>query len=186
MLYTAGEPGSRGHAEPATRRSGSRPCAPKRWPRSAPRHRRPTTNCAAAPAPPGRARGRTGGGSDRGAARGRGEAGAGVPDELGCALTLTRRSAENLADRALRLADLPGTAGALALGWIDMPKALTVIDGVAALDPGAARAVEDHVLAKAPRQTTGELRAAVRRAGFPTDPTAARPRREEAEKDPRS
>ncbi|HKB31201.1 MAG TPA: hypothetical protein VKD26_10235, partial [Streptosporangiaceae bacterium] len=128
---------------------------------------------------------RTGGGSDRGAARGPGEAGDGVPDELACALTLTRRSAENLADRALRLADLPGTAAALALGWIDMPKALTVIDGVAALDPGAARAVEDHVLAKAPRQTTGELRAAVRRAVFATDPTAARRRREVAEKDAR-
>ena len=108
-----------------------------------------------------------------------------VADELACALTLTRRSAENLADRAAALAELPGTAAALRLGRIDTPKALTVIDGVAGLEPSLARAVEDKVLARAPGQTTGELRAAVRRAVMAADPAAASRRRENAEKDAR-
>ncbi len=124
--------------------------------------------------------------------RGRaGRGGGGVPafdwvaDELACALTLTRWSAENLAGRALRLADLPATAAALALGSIDMPKALAIMDGVAGLERGLARAVEDMVLVKAPGETAGELRAAVRRAVLAADPAAARVRRETAEKDAR-
>ncbi len=108
-----------------------------------------------------------------------------VADELACALTLTRRGAENLADRARSLADLPATAAGLRLGRIDMPKALAIIDGVAGLEPGLARAVEDMVLVKAPGETAGELRAAVRRAVLAADPAAARVRRETAEKDAR-
>ena len=108
-----------------------------------------------------------------------------VAAELACALTLTRRSAENLADRAAQLTGLPATAAALRLGRIDMPRALTVIDGVAGLGPRLARAVEDRVLASAPGQTTGELRAAVRRAVMAADPAAAARRRENAEKDAR-
>jgi len=108
-----------------------------------------------------------------------------VTDELACALTLTRRSAENLAERAAQLAALPATAAALRLGRVDMPKALTVIDGVAGLAPLLARAVEDKVLARAPGQTNGELRAAVRRAVLAADPAADGRRRQEAEKDAR-
>jgi hypothetical protein len=108
-----------------------------------------------------------------------------VADELACALTLTRRSAENLADSATSLAKLPATAKELRLGRIDVPKALTVIDGVAGLDQDLARAVEDNVLAKAHRQTTGELRAAVRRAVLAADPAAARQRRAAAERNAR-
>ena len=66
-----------------------------------------------------------------------------------------------------------------------MPKALAIIDGVAGLEPGLARAVEDMVLVKAPGETAGELRAAVRRAVLAADPAAARVRRETAEKDAR-
>ena len=105
-----------------------------------------------------------------------------VADELACALTLTRRSAGNMADRAAALADLPATAAALRLGRIDVPKALTVIDGVAGLEPSLGRAVEDIVLGKAPGQTTGELRAAVRRAVLAADPAVATRRRQDAEK----
>ena len=107
-----------------------------------------------------------------------------MADELACALTLTRRGAENLADRAARLAGCRDRGGA-ALGRIDVPKALAIIDGVAGPDPGVAHAVEDKVLAKAPGQTTGELRAAVRRAVLAADPPPARRRREEAQKDAR-
>jgi hypothetical protein len=66
-----------------------------------------------------------------------------------------------------------------------MPKALTVIDGVAGLDQDLARAVADTVLGRAPRQTTGELRAAMRRAVLAADPAAAQQRRAAAAKDAR-
>jgi hypothetical protein len=108
-----------------------------------------------------------------------------VADELACALTLTRRSAENLAGRAAWLSDLPSTAAALRCGQIDVPKALTIIDGVAGIAEDVALAVEDKVLPTAPRQTTGELRAAVRRAVFAADPAAASRQRENAEKSAR-
>ncbi len=125
-------------------------------------------------------------GGDGPAVRGPGyQPGDDVADELACALTLTRRGADNLAERAARLAALPATGAALRLGRIDVPKALAVIDGVAGLAPPLARAVEDKVLARAPGQTPGELRAAVRRAVAAADPRAASRRRREAEKDAR-
>src|SRR6266540_4036584 len=93
--------------------------------------------------------------------------------ELGCALTLTQRGAERLTDTALALRDLPATAAALAAGRIDMAKALVVLDGVTGLDRGLRPVVEAHVLGQAPGQTTGELRAAVRRAVLAVDPAAA-------------
>ena len=105
--------------------------------------------------------------------------------ELACALALTRRGADVLVDRALRLAELPGTAAALRLGRIDVPKTLAITDGVAGLDSRLGRAVEDLVLAKAATQTTGELRAAVRHAVMAADPAGAQARRENAEKDAR-
>src|SRR6266536_3294566 len=105
--------------------------------------------------------------------------------ELGCALTLTQRGAERLTDTALALRDLPATAAALAAGRIDMAKALVVLDGVTGLDRGLRPVVEAHVLGQAPGQTTGELRAAVRRAVLAVDPAAAQRRREQAQKDAR-
>jgi hypothetical protein len=108
-----------------------------------------------------------------------------VAGELACALRLTRRGADGLVGRALQLAGQPATAAALRQGQIDMPKMLTIADGVAALDPRVARLVEDMVVAKAATQTNGELRAAVRRAVFAADPAAAQVRRESAEKNAR-
>src|SRR6266536_2989677 len=89
---------------------------------------------------------------------------ASVTDELACALTLTGRGADALVDRAVGLRALSATGAALARSRIDMPKALTIIDGVTGLDRQLALAVEEKVLPNAPVQTTGELRAAVRRA----------------------
>jgi hypothetical protein len=113
------------------------------------------------------------------------EAGRYAAAEVAAALTLTRTAADNLVGRALSLQELPGTAGALAAGQIDMPKALVITDGVACLDAGLARAVEHEVLAAAPRQTTGQLRAAVARAALAADPAAAEMRRSRAEKQAR-
>jgi len=105
--------------------------------------------------------------------------------ELGCALTMTRRSAERLADTALALRDLPGTAAALAAGRIDMPRALVILDRTTGVERHLIQRVEARVLEKAPGQTTGELRAAVRLAVLAVDPAAALRRRERAEKEAR-
>jgi len=113
------------------------------------------------------------------------EAGRYAAAEVAAALTLTRTAADNLVGRALSLQELPATAAALAAGRIDMPKALVITDGVACLDARLARAVEHEVLAAAPRQTTGQLRAAVARAALAADPAAAEKRRAQAEKQAR-
>ena len=102
--------------------------------------------------------------------------------EVAAALTLTRSAADCLVARALVLRGLAGTAGALAAGRIDMPRALVITNGVAGLAEELARAVEAEVLDKAPVQTTAELRRAVVRAVMAADPAAADLRREEAEK----
>ncbi len=113
------------------------------------------------------------------------EAGRYAAAEVAAALTLTRYSAENLVERALALADLPATFGALARGEIDVPKALVILAGVSSLDGELARRVEDQVLSKAPAQTTGELRKAVARAVIAADPAAADRRCEQAQKSAR-
>src|SRR6266487_1193137 len=105
--------------------------------------------------------------------------------ELGCALTMTRRSAERLADTALALRDLPGTAAALAAGRIDMPRALVILDHTTGVERHLIQRVEARVLEKAPVQITGELRAAVRLAVLALHPAAALRRRERAEKEAR-
>lgn len=108
-----------------------------------------------------------------------------VGDELAVALTLTTRSADALLDLACGLARLPLTRAALADGQIDRAKALVITDGVSGLSDAHAAAVESAVIGRAPGQTTGQLRAATRRAVFAVDPAAAERRREEARKDAR-
>ncbi|MGE5292303.1 MAG: DUF222 domain-containing protein [Micromonosporaceae bacterium] len=109
----------------------------------------------------------------------------GVTDELACALVLTCRGADGLVDRAVAIRHLPKTAAALAQGLIDMPKALVIADGLAGLDRHLAQVVEARLVEDAPAKTTGELRAAVRRAVLAADPEAALARREQAQKDAR-
>jgi len=108
-----------------------------------------------------------------------------VDSELAAALTLTGRSAGRLLELAAGLARLPGTSAALAAGQIDWPRAAVIADEVASLDKAGAAAVEAKILAGAPRQTTGQLRAAVRRAVLAIDPAAAIRRREKAQQDAR-
>ena len=105
-----------------------------------------------------------------------------LDEEIAAALTLTGRAASRLTGLAAGLARLPGTAAALREGWIDGPRAVVVADETAALDDAAALAVEERVLAKAPEQTTGQLRAACRRAVLAADPQAGIRRRQKAEK----
>lgn len=108
-----------------------------------------------------------------------------LPDELATALTLTLRSASRLLDVASGLARLRRTADALARGRIDYPKTLVIIDELTGLDDASAAAIEDKIVDAAPGQTTGQLRAALRRAVLQANPAVAGRRRKQAERDAR-
>ena len=108
-----------------------------------------------------------------------------VGDEIAPPLTLTMRGADLLLSFATRLEALPLTRSALAAGEIDRAKAQVIVDEVTGLDPAHAAAVEAAVIGQAPGQTTGQLRAATRRAVLAADPGAARRRREAAQREAR-
>jgi len=108
-----------------------------------------------------------------------------IGDEIAAALTLTARAADGLLDLASALRRLPATRAALAAGRIDRYKAAVIADEVTGLSGEHAAAVEQQVLGHAPGQTTGQLRAATRRAVLTADPAAARERKEQAQRDAR-
>ena len=108
-----------------------------------------------------------------------------VDDEVAVALTLTRRSGGRLVELALALDRLPRTRAALAAGLIDERRAEVIAEELAGLDDEHAAAVEALIIGKAPRLTSGQLRALVRRAVLSADPAAARRRKEKALKDAR-
>jgi hypothetical protein len=68
---------------------------------------------------------------------------------------------------------------------IDCYRAAVIADEVTGLNAEHAAAVEQQVLDHAPAQTTGQLRAATRRAVLTADPAAARERKEQAQRDAR-
>jgi hypothetical protein len=106
-------------------------------------------------------------------------------DEIAAALTLTGRAGDRVLDLAVALRRLPRTSQALAAGDIDLPRVLVIVDEVTGLDDEHAAAVEQFVADSAPGQTTGQLRAATRRAVMAADPSAARRRKERAQQDAR-
>jgi len=106
-------------------------------------------------------------------------------DEVGLALTLTRRSAGAQLDLALALAARPATAVMLEAGQIDLTRVRVIMDGLTGLTAEHAAAVEAAVLPEAPAMTSGQLRAAVAGAVLAADPDAARRDREERLKDAR-
>ena len=108
-----------------------------------------------------------------------------VDDELAVSLTLTARSADALLEFACGLARLPVTRAALAAGEIDRAKALVITEEVGCLDDAHAAAVEAAIIGRAPRQTTGRLRAATKRAVLGVDPAAVRKRRDRAQQEAR-
>jgi hypothetical protein len=96
-----------------------------------------------------------------------------VHDEIAEALTLTATSADDLIRFATDLRGrLPGTFAALAAGDIDYAKARTVWHGTAQVSDAVAAAIEERVLPKAPHQTTGQIRAKIRRLVKRLDPDA--------------
>ena len=106
-------------------------------------------------------------------------------DEIAAALTLTGRAADQVLSLAVALRRLPLTSRALTAGDIDLPRAMVIADEVTALDNEHAAAVEQAIIGKAAGQTTGQLRAATRRAVVSSDPRAARKRKERALQDAR-
>ena len=101
-------------------------------------------------------------------------------DEIAAALTLTSRAADGVLDLAIALQRLPATRAALAAGAIDLPRAKVIADEVTGLTDEHAAAVDQAIARSAPGQTTGQLRAAARRAVIAADPAAARRRKEQA------
>jgi hypothetical protein len=98
-------------------------------------------------------------------------------------LTMSQYGASAWADLAVELSwRLPGTGAALEAGVIDLARARLIAEATAPLGDEAARAVEERVLPAAGDQTTGMLRAALRRAVIAADPQGAEERRKDAER----
>ena len=106
--------------------------------------------------------------------------------QVSLALTMSQASASWWSDLAVTLTwRLLATGAALRSGQIDLGRARLIADATAALDEETARSVEAKVLPAAGDKTTGQLRAALRRAVIAADPQGAERRREEAERQAR-
>jgi hypothetical protein len=105
--------------------------------------------------------------------------------EIAALLTLTGRGAGRVLDLAIALRRLPLTAKALEAGVIDLHRVAVIADETTGLDDDHVAAVEQHILVRAPGQTTSQVRAAARRAVLATDPRAARKRQEHAQREAR-
>ena len=109
-----------------------------------------------------------------------------VTDEIAAALTLTGRSASRLLTIASGLARNPDVHTALKSAGIDWPKACVFADELAVVDDNAlAAGIAGRYLGRAGAGgwTTGQLRAALRRAVLAADPGAADRRRADARAD---
>jgi Domain of unknown function (DUF222) len=125
----------------------------------------------------------SGGGGDRGIPVGSGKF---CADELAVALGISRWPAERMLALAHDLATrLPLTARALHEGVIDVYKAQIIAEATRVLDDAAAAAAEAAILGGIEGKTPGQIRAAAGRAVLHADPSAARKRREQAQKDAR-
>jgi len=102
--------------------------------------------------------------------------------QVSLALTMSQTGAEWWTDLAVNLQwRLAATGSALRAGTIDLSRAKAIADATSVLDDKAAQTAEAKVLPKAGEQTTGQLRASLRRAVIAADPEGAERRREEAE-----
>jgi Domain of unknown function (DUF222) len=101
--------------------------------------------------------------------------------ELGAALGISVRDAEQMLDLAWHLeVNLPGTSAAFRAGILNRDKAQLIAWATAVLDPAEARAAEAMVLDRAGSLTPAALRAAIQRAVMEVNPGKARKRREQA------
>jgi Domain of unknown function (DUF222) len=100
--------------------------------------------------------------------------------EIAMAMTWTARRASGQLWLADQLVDrLPAVFAALDAGDIDVPKATVFADETMLLDPSLARRVAGELLGEAPRLTTGQLAARLRKAVLAADADAVRKRAKE-------
>jgi len=99
-----------------------------------------------------------------------------ICDEVAAALTLTANAADDLIDFAVALKErLPRVAAALRAGDLDYCKARTIWHSTVLLDEALTSRIEEKALTRASAQTTGEIRAKIRRLVRRLDPGAAEP-----------
>ncbi|MEE8405761.1 MAG: DUF222 domain-containing protein [Acidimicrobiia bacterium] len=102
-------------------------------------------------------------------------------DEIRAALTMTRRAAESRLSEASDLVErLPRVWEMLDQGLIDWPRARVIIHGTEHLPESNARTIVDEIAGRAPRLTTGQLRAWIRKLCIQTDPEESKKRYEHA------
>ena len=94
--------------------------------------------------------------------------------EVRAQLRLTRRSADTTVELALVLVSrLPALHEAFLEGKVDVARVRILVQGTEHLDDQAAQRVIDQVLPEAPRLTTGQLAARLRRLCLEADPDDA-------------
>ncbi len=109
-----------------------------------------------------------------------------APDEIGLALRISRGAAMNRLRQASQLAaELTDTRTAWEAGRLDAAKVRAICEAGDYLTPEHASAVQDRVLARAPKQSLGQLRAALARAVIAVDPDGAAERHDAARRDRR-
>lgn len=102
-------------------------------------------------------------------------------DEIRAALTLTRRAAESrLSDASELVERLPRIWEMLDRGLIDWQRARVIINGTEHLPESEARAIVDQIAGRAPKLTTGQLQAWIRKLCIQTDPEESEKRYEYA------
>ncbi len=102
-------------------------------------------------------------------------------DEIRAALTLTRRAAESrLSDASELVERLPRIWEMLDRGLIDWQRARVIINGAEHLPESEARAIVDQIAGRAPKLTTGQLQAWIRKLCIQTDPEESEKRYEYA------
>jgi hypothetical protein len=102
-----------------------------------------------------------------------------APEEIGAALTLTRRMANGELSVALdAVGSLPAVHQTLASGRIDARKATILTDRTAHLEEATRRQIIDTILEQAPNLTTGQLAARLRRLTTEANPEDAKSRLE--------
>ena len=109
-----------------------------------------------------------------------------APDEVGLALKLARGTAKARLGRSVQLEQvLPETLALWQQGRLDERRVAAICDATHYLPEDKARAVQRRVLDRAPAQTVGQLKEALKRAVIHVDPEGAAERHKAARRDRR-
>jgi hypothetical protein len=109
-----------------------------------------------------------------------------APDEVGLALKQARMTAKARIGRSVQLEQvLPETLALWERGRLDERRVTAICDTTHYLPVEKARAVQQRVLDRAPDQTLGQLKAALKRAVIAADPEGAADRHKAARRDRR-